>query len=117
MLVPQVAEFFQQAGIDALVLDHRSLGESDGQYRNEIEPSKQVSDYSDALSFLLTQSTVDPNKIAFWGMSFFATMALCAASLDKRVAVCIAACPYLSLKPPSEKIPRVLAKVTKDRES
>ena len=115
--MPQVAEVFQERGINALVYDPRSLGGSDGRPRNEIDPSKQVSDYSDALSFLLTQKTVDPEKIAVWGMSFSATIALCAASLDKRAKLCIAACPYLDFKPPPEKVPRVLAKCIKDRES
>ena len=117
MFVPQVAEAFQEGSITALVYDPRSLGESDGQPRNEIDPSKQVSDYSDALSFLLTLKNVDPSRIAVWGMSVSATIALCAASLDKRARLCIAACPYLNLKPPPEKVPQVLAKCMKDRES
>ena len=117
MFVPQVAEEFQKAGINSLVYDPRHLGESDGLPRNEIDPTNQVSDYSDALSFLLTQETVDPKRIAFWGMSFSATIALCAASLDKRAKLCIAACPYLDLKPPPEKIPQVLAKCMADRDS
>lgn len=117
MFVPQVAEVFQEVGINALVYDPRSLGESDGQPRNEIDPSKQVSDYSDALSFLVAQKTVDPERIAVWGMSFSAPVALCAASLDKRARLCIAACPYLDVKPPPEKVPQVLAKCMKDRES
>ena len=117
MFVPQVAEAFQGVGINALVYDPRSLGESDGHPRNEIDPFKQVSDYSDALSFLLGRKTVDPERIAVWGMSFSATIALCVSSLDKRARLCIAACPYLDLKPPPEKVPQVLAKCMKDRES
>ncbi|KAI9719959.1 MAG: hypothetical protein M1828_005997 [Chrysothrix sp. TS-e1954] len=117
MFVPQVAEAFQSAGISALVYDPRNLGDSDGQPRNEIDPAKQVSDYSDALTFLLTQRNVDPDRVAFWGMSFSATIALCAASLDKRAKCCIAACPYLDLRPPSKMITQVLAKCMRDRES
>lgn len=117
MFASQVAEAFQRAGVHALVYDPRHLGESEGQPRNEIDPARQVSDYSDALSFLRTQKHVDPERIAFWGMSFSATVALCAASLDKRAALCIAACPFLDLKPPPGKISQVLAKCMKDRES
>ena len=117
MFVPEVAEAFQAAGINALVYDPRHLGESDGEPRHEIDPSKQVSDYSDALSFLRTQASVDGDRISFWGMSFSGTIALCAASLDKRAKSCIAACAYLDLKPPPEKIQQVLAKCMKDRES
>ena len=109
--------YFLVASVWHFLTDPRSLGESDGQPRNEIDPSKQLSDYSDALSFLLARKTVDPERIAVWGMSFSATIALCAASLDKRARLCIAACPYLKLKPPPEKVPQVLAKCMEDRES
>ena len=115
--MPQVAEAFQEASINVLVYDPRCLGESDGQPRNEIDPSRQVSDYLDALTFLLTQETVDPNRIAFWGMSFSATVALCAAALDKRAKLCVAACPYFDIKPPPNKVALVLAKCMRDRES
>jgi len=117
MFVPQVAEQFQKAGINALVYDPRTLGDSDGLPRNEIDPMKQMSDYSDALTFLLTQSTVDPNRIAFWGMSFSATIALCAASLDKRAKLCIAVCPLDNVEFTPEKLPRVLLKSMLDRQS
>lgn len=117
MFVPEVAEAFQAAGINALVYDPRNLGDSDGQPRLEIDPAAQVSDYSDALTFLLGQPSVDGSRISFWGMSFSATIALCAAALDKRAKHCIAACPYLDLRPPPEKVRQVLAKCIKDRES
>lgn len=117
MFVPQVCEAFQKEGITALVYDPRNLGESEGEPRNEIDPAKQVSDYSDALTFLLSQDKVDLGRIAFWGMSFSATIALCAAALDPRVKVCIAACPYIDLKPPPERRAQVLAKCMKDRQS
>lgn len=114
MFVPQVAERFQIAGINALVYNPRHLDDNDGQPRHKIDPSKQVSDYSNELSFLLAQKTVDPAGIAFWGMSFSATIALCAASLDKCAKACIAACPYLDLGPALKKLPQVLAKCMKD---
>ena len=117
MFVPQVAEVFQAEGINALIYDPRNTGESEGQPRHEISPSKQVSDYSDALTFLLSRETVDPTRIAFWGMSFSATVALCAVSLDKRARLCIAVCPFLELKPPPELVPQVLVKCMEDRES
>lgn len=117
MFLPQLAEHLQSANITALVYDPRHLGESDGIPRNEIDPAKQVSDYSDALTFLLAQPNVDASRVAFWGMSFSATIALCASALDPRVNVCIAACPYIDLRPPAEKLTQVLAKVMKDRES
>ncbi|KAL9616667.1 MAG: hypothetical protein Q9160_008490 [Pyrenula sp. 1 TL-2023] len=117
MFVPQIAEALQKSGFTALVYDPRNLGESEGRPRNEIDPSRQVSDYSDALSFLVTRKTVDRERIAFWGMSFSATVALCAASLDKRARLCIATCPFIELKPRQEKVSQVLIKCMQDRES
>lgn len=65
MFVPEVAEQFQLANITALIYDPRSLGLSDGEPRNDIDPMKQVSDYSDALTFLLTHPLVNPGQICF----------------------------------------------------
>ena len=77
MFIPEVAEAFQLAGITALIYDPRNTGMSEGQPRNEIDPMKQIEDYSDAATFLGTLSIVDPNCIGFWGMSFSATIAVC----------------------------------------
>ena len=117
MFVPQIGEEFRKSGINALVYDPRRCGDSDGSPRNEIDPSKQVSDYCDALTFLTTRHSVDEEKIAFWGMSFSATTALCAAALDRRARACIAACPFLDLKPPEQMLKQVLAKCMQDRAS
>ncbi len=115
--LPDVARYFQRAGITALLYDPRSTGQSDGQPRNDIDPSKQVEDYSDALTFLCKIPSVDSKKVGFWGMSFAGTTALCAASLDKRAQFVIAACPLVSFEYKPGVLPSVLAKCMKDRES
>ncbi|RDW89665.1 hypothetical protein BP6252_01697 [Coleophoma cylindrospora] len=117
MFIPEVAEGFQASGITALIYDPRSTGESDGIPRNDIDPMKQVEDYSDALTFLAKQSSVDPNRIAFWGQSFSGTVALCAAALDKRPKLIIAICPLLNFEYSKDKFAMVLMKTMKDRES
>ncbi len=117
MFVPDVAEHFQAAGITALIYDPRTLGLSDGLPRNDIYPSKQAEDYSDALTFLSTLPIVDPTRIAFWGMSFSATVALCAGALDKRANLVIAVCPLLNFEYTPEKFPKVMAKSMQDRAS
>ncbi|KAK4062497.1 uncharacterized protein Triagg1_9983 [Trichoderma aggressivum f. europaeum] len=117
MFVPEVAEQFQNSNITALIYDTRSLGQSDGEPRNEVDPTMQVSDFSDALSFMKTLPIVDPAMIGFWGMSYGATVALCAASLDERAKWCIAVCPLVEPKPRQDMLARVLRKTMKDRES
>lgn len=113
-----VAWHFQEAGITALIYDPRSTGLSDGIPRNEIDPGKQVEDYLDALTFLAGLPTVDPTQMALWGYSLSGTIALCAAALDKRAKLVIAVCPPTNTKeymPP--RLPKILAKCVKDRES
>ncbi|KAM3496763.1 hypothetical protein MY10362_009866 [Beauveria mimosiformis] len=117
MFVSQVAESFQRSNVTALVYDPRTLGESEGLPRNNIDPLAQVSDYSDALTFLKSQSVVDSNNISFWGMSFSGLVALNAAALDKRAKCCIAVCPLTGMQPVPEMLPKVLARSMQDRES
>lgn len=114
--MPEVAEAFQQAGITALTFDPRCTGASDGLPRQELDPHQQVSDYSDALTFLATQPMVDPARIVFWGFSYAATVALCAAALDKRVSKVISVAPLTDYSFSGKKA-KVLAKAFKDRES
>lgn len=117
MLLPEVAAAFQAAGFTALVYDTRTIGASEGLPRNDINPSKQVGDYHDAVTFLRTNPLVDPSKIVIWGYSLSAMVALAAAALDKRVAAVIACAPPTDSSFPPEKLPRIMARVQKDRES
>ena len=117
MFVPEVAEQFQKANMTALIYDPRSLGLSDGEPRNEVDPIKQISDYSDALTYLTTLPIVDKDAIFFWGQSFAGCVALCAAALDKRAKACISICPLLDFSLTPTTFPRILSKSMKDRES
>lgn len=117
MLLPEVAACFQAAGFTALVYDSRSIGASDGLPRNDINPTKQVGDYHDAVTFLRTNPLVDPSRIAIWGYSLAGMVALSAAALDKRVAAVIACAPPTDVGFSPEKLPKILARVQKDRES
>ncbi|RDL42231.1 Uncharacterized protein BP5553_02210 [Venustampulla echinocandica] len=116
MFVPDVAEAFQAANITALTYDPRNTGASEGEPRQDIDPLAQASDYSDALTFLSQQPTVDPNQISFWGFSFAGMVSLTAAALDRRARQVIAVCPLTDFGF-SGKREKVLAKITKDRES
>ncbi|KAI1170392.1 Alpha/Beta hydrolase protein [Nemania sp. FL0916] len=117
MFVPEVAEQFQRAGITALIYDPRTLGLSDGIPRNDIDPARQTSDYSDAVTFVRGLPNVDSAKVGVWGMSFSGVIALSAAALDPRIRFCIAICPLMNLEYELSKFPKVLAKLQQDRES
>ncbi|PYI04017.1 alpha/beta-hydrolase [Aspergillus sclerotiicarbonarius CBS 121057] len=115
--LPDVATHFQTHGLTVLLYDPRTTGLSDGTPRNDIDPHLQASDYSDALTFLSTQPTVDPSQLFFWGMSFSAAVALCAASTDKRIRGIIAVAPLTNFTYTPEKLPKVLARCMQDRVS
>lgn len=117
MFVPEIAEYLQKSGITALAYDPRNFGESEGSPRNELDPLKQISDYSDALTFLKSNPIVDPSQIVFWGQSFAGATALCAAALDRRAIAVIAVCPNLKFDRDWKKYKIALAKAMQDRES
>ncbi|KAL9094792.1 MAG: hypothetical protein Q9165_003063 [Trypethelium subeluteriae] len=111
------AQAFQKAQFTALLYDCRSIGQSDGQPRNDIDPAKQVEDYADALTFLKEYRTVDSKQVFFWGMSLSGSVALSAACLDKRAAGVICVCPIVELQYDHKRLPQVLLQCMKDRES
>lgn len=115
--LPSAAMAFQQAGITALVYDPRTTGLSDGEPRNDIDPFKQIEDYSDALTFLGGHPMVDSARMGVWGMSLAGAVGLCVASFDKRARFVIAVCPATEYQYSEGKLPSVLTKITKDRES
>ena len=115
--LPEAAMYFQQSGITSLIYDPRSTGLSDGSPRNDIDPIKQVEDFSDAVTFLSNHPNVKPDQILLWGMSFGGAVSLYAASLDKRVKLVVAICPTAEILYTPEKLPKVLMKCMQDRES
>ncbi|KAL2069920.1 hypothetical protein VTL71DRAFT_14599 [Oculimacula yallundae] len=117
MFVAEIAEYFQRAGFTTLTYDPRSIGESEGLPRNNIDPVRNAEDYHDALTFLKGHPLVDERRIAFWGFSFSGMVALTAAALDKRAKAVIAVAPLSIFDFEAKKWPRVLAKAMRDRES
>jgi hypothetical protein len=65
----EVAEWFGQHGLTALVYDARSIGLSDGLPRNDLDPQKMAEDNHDAVTVrtitYFTVSTRDPNMLSF----------------------------------------------------
>jgi alpha-beta hydrolase superfamily lysophospholipase len=73
------------AGFGVLAFDHRSLGRSDGEPRQEVDPWRQVQDMRNAISFLSTRSDVAHDRIGVWGASMGGGVAVTTAALDERV--------------------------------
>lgn len=75
-------------GYVVMRFDFRGCGESEGP-RGRVICMEQVEDTSSAISFLETLEGVDKTRIGLMGHSFGAAVAVYAAAVDKRVAVCI----------------------------
>ncbi|RYC54292.1 hypothetical protein CHU98_g11916 [Xylaria longipes] len=115
--LPVLAEAFQAADITALLYDPRSVGSSEGEPRNDIDPFRQIEDYSDALSFLGTFPNVDSHQIGLWGISLSASVALTVAAFDKRAKLVIAVCPMSEYQYETAKMKKILRACFRDRES
>jgi uncharacterized protein len=89
MHLDHFAEAFAQAGLAALVFDHRGFGASDGTVRQEIDPVAQVRDYRHALSFAATLPEVDARRLGVWGTSYSGGHAIVVGATDRRVK-CVA---------------------------
>jgi fermentation-respiration switch protein FrsA (DUF1100 family) len=87
--LPHYAERFADAGYSVLTFDPRSFGESDGEPRCYYDPAQIVSDYSNAVSYLLTRDDVDPDRIALVGVCMGGGYAISTAARDKRVAAVV----------------------------
>jgi pimeloyl-ACP methyl ester carboxylesterase len=82
------ARLLEDLGYVVLRFDMRGCGESEGE-RGLVLCEDQVVDTRNALTFLAEQSGVDPQRIGLFGHSFGAAVAIYAAAIDKRVAVCV----------------------------
>ena len=115
------AEVFCEAGLAALVYDHRNFGASDGAPRQEIDPVAQVRDYRHAISYAQTLESVDPERIGVWGSSFSGGHALVLGAIDKRVRCVVAQVPTISgfanaqRRTRPDLVPAGLARFDKDR--
>ena len=75
-------------GYVTLRFDYRGCGESEGEY-GRIICREQVSDTSNALTFLQSRPEVDPDRIGALGSSFGAAVAVYTGGVDKRVAAVV----------------------------
>jgi pimeloyl-ACP methyl ester carboxylesterase len=116
MLLPDVAEWFQSRGFHVLIYDPRSIGDSDGLPRNQINPLQQSEDLSDIVTHVSALPGVDSSRILLWGMSFGGTVSGCAAAVDRRVKGLVMVCPILRFYD-NNKRDKAFALLTKDRQS
>lgn len=96
MHLDKYAELFAANGLNALVYDHRSFGDSDGLPRQEVDPWMQIRGYRDAISYACTRSETDPERIGVWGSSFSGGHALVLGAIDSRVKAVVSQVPIIN---------------------
>jgi pimeloyl-ACP methyl ester carboxylesterase len=112
MTADRYAERLRDTGLAVLLYDHRNLGASDGEPRQEVNPWIQGRGYRDAVSYLLSRQEIDRDRIALWGDSFSAMVVLVVGALDDRVKAVVAQIPSCGpQKPPVEPSPAMLAEM------
>jgi fermentation-respiration switch protein FrsA (DUF1100 family) len=97
MALDRFAEVFCEAGLTVLVYDHRNLGASDGEPRQEINPWAQARDYRYAIGWLAARAEADAGRIGIWGSSFSGGEVIVVGACDKRVRAVVANVPFAAL--------------------
>jgi uncharacterized protein len=95
IVIPHYAEPIIKSGVAALMFDYRGLGESDGEPRQHIDPVGQIEDYKNAISFIMTQPEVDPNRVGIWGISYSGGHVLAVGGTDPRVKCIVSTVPVV----------------------
>ena len=104
------AERFAQAGIAALVFDHRGFGDSEGE-PGLFEPRRQLEDWAAAIDFARGLDGVDPARVGTFGSSMGGGNALAAAAADPQVAAAVSQVPFLTMAQAHRSSRRVQAKM------
>ncbi len=103
------AERFAEAGIAALLFDHRGFGDSGGE-PDLFHPARQLEDWRAAIGFARSLPGLDPDRVATFGSSMGGGNALAAAADDPRIAAAISQVPFLDmLRQAHRSSPRVTA--------
>jgi cephalosporin-C deacetylase-like acetyl esterase len=93
MTADKYAEKFREAGFAVLLYDHRNLGISDGEPRQELNFWVQSRGYIDAIGLISNQPEIDVDKIAVWGASLSSREAFLVGTIDNRVKAVITMIP------------------------
>src|SRR3954451_16743062 len=91
------AERFAEAGVAALVFDHRGFGDSTGE-PDVVDPARQLEDWRAAIACARSLAGVDGGRIATFGSSLGGGNALAAAAEDPGVAAAISQVPFLDVE-------------------
>lgn len=99
MVADLYAEAFAEAGLRVLLYDHHGFGTSEGTPRSQIDRWLQARGYLDAVAFCRSLEGVDDKRVAVWGDSFSAPLAMIAAAVDDGIRAVVVQVPGLGRGP------------------
>ena len=91
-----LAAALADSGLASITYDHRNLGASDGEPRQEIDPVQQVRDFRTAITYAQSRAEVDAARIGIFGSSYSGAHVLAVAALDRRVRAVVSQVPLIS---------------------
>ncbi|MCE3266185.1 MAG: peptidase [Solirubrobacterales bacterium] len=83
------AEAFAEAGLDVLLFDYRSFGDSTGEPRQQAWPPHHREDYRAAVAFARGLGGVDSERVVLWGSAWSGGHVVYVAAEDNRIAAVI----------------------------
>ena len=89
------AERFIGQGLAVFLFDYRNFGESEGEPRNLISPSRHLQDWQNALEHVRTLDLIDHSKIILWGTSFSGGHALATAAKNHDIFAVVVQMPFV----------------------
>src|SRR3546814_1449469 len=81
--MPTYAQKFAENGVNALIIDYRNLGVSDGDNRQHLDHWAQIRDDQNALSFLERHPAVDDEKNGGWAIPYSVGNGTLRAAIDE----------------------------------
>lgn len=115
------ARVCSEHGVAALAYDHRCLGASDGEPRQDIDPIQQARDFRQAITYVQSLDEVDAERIGVWGSSYTGAQVLMLGAVDPRVKAVVSQVPLISgyrnlmRLIPSDAVPDLLAMLEAER--
>jgi uncharacterized protein len=103
--LPDFAAKFAEAGIGVLNFDYRNFGDSPGDVRQWVSPSRHREDYHAALKYLRSRANV--GRIGVWGASLSGGNALMVAAEDGKVAAVSCLVPFFDSWAVMARMPKV----------
>jgi uncharacterized protein len=114
MVADRYADAFQAAGFAVLLYDHRNIGASGGEPRQEVNVWIQARGYRDAVTYLHTRSDIALGRIALWGDSNSAMQVTVLGALEERVAAIVAQIPSCGPQKPEMRPSEEVCRQMKD---